>query len=148
MCTLPTTASGLGALDFDLKVASLHIQWMGRLPLDDPSKSRLLALFWLDRLGLPFGGWEEILNGLNVPVSGTPTFYVTIVKQYYRFRDEDDAQLLWGNPGIVDPTGKPLRVRTLARAGISIVRQLINNQGMLSRYRYVETAFSTCPARW
>ena len=59
VCTLPTTASGLGALDLDLKVASLHIQWMGRLPLDDPSKCRLLALFWLDRVGLPFGGWEE-----------------------------------------------------------------------------------------
>ena len=35
--TLPTTACRLGAIDFDLKVASLHIQWMRRLPLDDPS---------------------------------------------------------------------------------------------------------------
>ena len=86
VCTLPTTAGGLGALDFDLKVASLHIQWMGRLPLDDPSKWRLFARFWLERVSLPFGGWEEILNGLNVPVSGIPTFYVAIMKQYYRFR--------------------------------------------------------------
>ena len=114
---------------------------MGRLPLDYPSTWRLFARFWLDRVALPFGGWEEILNGLNVPVSGLPTFYVPIVKQYYRFqcgvtsrpsyRDEADAQLLWGNPGIVDRTGKPLGVLILARAGISIVGQLRTRTGFV-----------------
>ena len=114
---------------------------MGRLPLDYPSKWRLFARFWLDRVVLPFGGWEKILNGLNVPVSGIPTFYVTIVKQYYRFRcgvtscpsyrEEADAQLLWGNPGIVDRTGKPLGVLTLARASISIVGQLRTRAGFV-----------------
>ena len=174
VCTLPTTAGGLGALDFDLKVASLHIQWMGRLPLDDPSKWRLFARFWLDRVALPFGGWEEILNGLNVPVSGIPTFYVAIVKQYYRFRcgvssrpsyrDEADAQLLWGNPGIVDRTGKPLRVRTLARAGISIVGQLRTRVGFVdtdtlkrrfplarrggSLVRVIDSIHAAIPRRW
>ena len=59
VCTLPTTAGGLGALDFDLKVASLHIQWMGRLPLDDPSKWRLFARFWLDRVGRVGGDSER-----------------------------------------------------------------------------------------
>ena len=131
----------IGALDFDLKVASLHIQLMGRLPLDYPSTWRLFARFWLDRVALPFGGWKEILNGLNVPVYGIPTFYVPIVKQYYRFqcgvtsrpsyRDEADAQVLWGNPGIVDRTGKPLGVLILARAGISIVGQLRTRTGFV-----------------
>ena len=79
VCTLPTTASGMGALDFDLKFASLHIQWMGRLPLDDPSKCRLLALFWLDRVGLPFGGWKEILNGLK-----WASIWYTYFLRYYR----------------------------------------------------------------
>ena len=73
-----------------------------------------------------------------MPVPGIPTFYGTIVKQYYRFRcgvssrpsyrDEADAQLLWG---IVDRTGKPLRVGTLARAGISIVGQLRTRAGFV-----------------
>ena len=56
VCTFPTTAGELGALDFDLKVASLHILWIGRLPLDDPSKWLLFARFWLDRVTLPFEG--------------------------------------------------------------------------------------------
>ena len=71
VCTLPTTARGLGALDFDFEVASLHIQWMRILPLDDPSKWRHFAKFWLDRVASPFG-WEEVLAGLNVSVSGWP----------------------------------------------------------------------------
>ena len=100
-----TTAGGLGALDFDFKVASLHIQWVRRLPLDDPSKWRLFTKFWLDRVASPFG-WEEILAGLNVLVPSIPIFYGTSMKQYYRFRcgvssrpsyrDEANAQLLWG----------------------------------------------------
>ena len=168
MCTLSTTAGGLGAPDFDLKVASLHIQWMGRLPLDDPSKWRLFARFWLDRVASQFGGWEEM------PVSGIPTFYVTIVKQYCRFRccvtsspsyrDETDAQLLWGNPWIVDSTGKPLRVRTLARAGIFIVGQLRTRVGFVdtdtlkrcfplarqggSLVRVIDSIHAAIPRRW
>ena len=103
VCTLSTTAGGLGGLDFDFKVASLHFQCMRRLPLDDPSKWRNFAKFWLDRVASPFG-WEEIVAGLNVPVFGIPIFYDTIMKQYYRFRcgvssrpsyrDEANAQLL------------------------------------------------------
>ena len=80
VCTLFTTSSGLGKLDFDLKVASLHIQWMWRLPLNDPSKCRLFAKFWFDRVTSLFGGWEEILNGLNV--SGIPTFYGTFMSHH------------------------------------------------------------------
>ena len=74
------------------------------------------------------------MTGLDVLVFGIPMFYGTMVKQYYRFRcgvsprpsyrDKADAQILWGNPTIVDRMGKPLRVRTPARAGISIVEQL------------------------
>ena len=112
VCTLPTASGGLGALDFDLKVASLHVQWMRRLPLDEPSKWRLFAKFRLDRAASPFGGWEDILKGLNVSSSGIPSFYAAIAKHYHRFRcgvsarpkysDEVDAQLLWGNSAIVD----------------------------------------------
>ena len=141
VCTLPTASGGLGALDFDLKVASLHIQWMRRLPLDEPSKWRLFAKFWLDRAASPFGGWEDILKGLHVSASGIPSFYAAIVKQYHRFRcgvsarpkysDEVDAQFLWGNSAIVDRGGRPLRFASLARAGISLVGQLIAPGGFL-----------------
>ena len=82
--------------------------------------------------------------------SGIPSFYAAIAKQYHRFRcgvsarpkyrDEVDAQLLWGNSAIVDRGGKPLRVATLARAGISLVGQLIEP----ARHRGTETTFSSC----
>ena len=83
LCTVFTTVGRLGALDFDFKVASLHIQWMRRLPLGEPSKWLLFAKLWLERVASPFG-WQEFLAGLNVPVSGIPIFYGTILKQYYR----------------------------------------------------------------
>ena len=69
VCALSTTAGGLGALDFHFKLASLHIQWM-RLPLDNPSKWRHFAKFWLDRAPSTFV--LEVLTCLNVPVSGIP----------------------------------------------------------------------------
>ena len=74
------------------------------------------------------------------------------------------AQLLWGNPGIVDRTGKPLRVRTLARAGISIVGQLRTRAGFVdtdtlkrrfplarrggSLVRVIDSIHAAIPRRW
>ena len=85
VCMLPTASGGLGALDFDLKIASLQVQWMRRMPLDEPSKWRLFAKFWLDRAASPFGGWEDILKGLNVSASGIPSFYAAIVNNTIGF---------------------------------------------------------------
>ena len=138
-CSRPPREGGLGGVLIKEKVEAFHLQWIARLVDGRPAKWKSFAFHWLDIAGTPFTDHRGLLDGNRTVIRETlPAFYSNLIRLYRHYGGKGAepatgadvlAQPLFGNPAVVDATGRPFYSNILATAGITTIGDIRDGSG-------------------